>query len=107
MCSKKLKNTIGKIDPLLGGDKILDKLGLPSVLGEENGIFNQPEAILSTGSTISDPTAAPNAVDAGVLAARDDERRRRLSASGQNSTILTGSNGLGGASTGRKSLLGA
>lgn len=106
MCSKQLKKTIKKVDPLMGGDKILDSLGLPSVFGDKNGIFNQPEAVLSTGSTVADPVAAQN-VDAGVIAARDDERRRRLAASGQGSTILTGSSGLGGASTGRKSLLGA
>ena len=54
------------------------------------------------------PDAPPAAQDAGVDAAREDEKRRRLAASGQGSTILTGPNGVtSAASTGAKTLLGA
>ena len=105
MCGSKLKDTIKKVDPLMGGDKILDAVGLPSVFGEENSIFGQE--VVTTGSTVTAPDA-PTEVDAGVLAAREDERRRRLAAAGQNSTILTSSSGLNSAaSTGQKTLLGA
>lgn len=106
MCTSKVKKIIKKVDPLMGGDAILDKVGLPSMFGDENG-FVQDAAIPTTGSTVEAPQA-PTEVDAGVLAAREDERRRRLAAGGQNSTVLTGSSGVtGGANVGRKTLLGA
>jgi hypothetical protein len=103
MCSSKLKKIIKKVDPLMGGDKILDKVGLPSMFGDENGFVQEP---VEMGATqIASAPEAPTEVDGGVLAARDDERRRRAAAAGQNSTILTG--GLGSANTGQKTLLGA
>lgn len=106
MCSSKLKKTIKKIDPLMGGDVILDKIGLPSVFGEENGLLAEPEVPTVTGVAPVDD--APTQVDAGVLEARDDERRRRLAAAGAGSTILTGASGINtAASTGQKTLLGA
>jgi hypothetical protein len=103
MCSSKLKKIIKKVDPLMGGDKILDKVGLPAMFGDENGFVQEP---VEMGATqIASAPEAPTEVDGGVLAARDDERRRRAAAAGQNSTILTG--GLGSANTGQKTLLGA
>lgn len=103
MCSSKLKKIIKKVDPLMGGDKILDKVGLPSMFGDENGFVQEP---VEMGATqIASAPEAPTEVDGGVLAAREDERRRRAAAAGQNSTILTG--GLGSANTGQKTLLGA
>tara|TARA_Y100001949_G_scaffold176236_1_gene188541 strand:- start:43071 stop:43382 length:312 start_codon:yes stop_codon:yes gene_type:complete len=103
MCSTKLKKIIKKVDPLMGGDKILDDLGLPSVFGDEQGFVQEP--IEMGASQVAAAPDAPTEVDGGVLAARDDERRRRAAAAGQNSTILTG--GLGSANTGQKTLLGA
>ena len=56
----------------------------------------------------SAPDAAPTSQDPGALAAREDEKRRRLAASGQSSTVLTGSLGLSGAApTAKKTVLGA
>jgi hypothetical protein len=103
MCGSKLKKIIKKVDPLMGGDKILDALGLPSVFGDEKGFVQEP--IEMGASQVAAAPDAPTEVDGGVLAARDDERRRRAAAAGQNSTILTG--GLGSANTGQKTLLGA
>lgn len=54
------------------------------------------------------PDAPPTAQDADVLAARESEKRRRLQASGQGGTVLTGSLGLSGAApTAKKTVLGA
>ena len=56
----------------------------------------------------SSPDAAPTSQDPAALAAREDEKRRRLAASGQSSTVLTGSLGLSGAApTAKKTVLGA
>jgi len=103
MCSSKLKNIIKKVDPLMGGDKILDSLGLPSVFGDKHGMVQEPVELGAT--QVTSAPEAPTEVDGGVLAARESERRRRAAAAGQNSTILTG--GLGSANTGQKTLLGA
>lgn len=103
MCSSKLKKIIKKVDPLMGGDAILDKVGLPSVFGDENGFVQEPVEIGAT--QVAAAPEAPTEVDSGVMAARESERRRRAAAAGQNSTILTG--GLGAANTGQKTLLGA
>jgi hypothetical protein len=103
MCSSKLKKIIKKVDPLMGGDKVLDSLGLPSVFGDKHGMVQEP---VEMGATqVASAPEAPTEVDGGVLAARESERRRRAAAAGQNSTILTG--GLGSANTGQKTLLGA
>ena len=102
----KAKNIIKKVDPLLGGDKILDKLGLPSLMGENNGILATPE--VATGSTVDSTTSTPTAVSSDTEAAREAQRRRQLAAAGLSGNILTGSSGLGSASTtGAKSLLGS
>jgi hypothetical protein len=103
MCTSSIKKIIKKVDPLMGGDKILDKLGLPSVFGDKHGFVQDPVEIGT--NTVSAVAEAPTEVDGGVLAAREDERRRRAAAAGQSSTILTG--GLGAANTGQKTLLGA
>jgi hypothetical protein len=109
MCGSKLnkinllhKKVIKKIDPLMGGDKVLDYLGLPSVFGDEGGFIKEPVEL--GANTVAAAPDAPTEVDSGVLAARDDERRRRAAAAGQSSTIL--SSNLGAAPTGRKTLLG-
>lgn len=115
MCGSKIGKIINKVtslhdklDPITKPlrDKAEDSLGLPR--SGEIGTAMFPDAIDLTGSTVESVDNTPSTVDAGVLAAKDDERRRRAASAGQNSTILTGSNGLsGGVQTGRKTLLGA
>ncbi|HGM4941627.1 hypothetical protein [Serratia sp. 201] len=58
-------------------------------------------------STPPQPQAAPQAQDAAVIDAADKDKARRRAAAGQQSTILTGSQGATGqASTTGKTLLG-
>ena len=117
MCGKSIKKLVNKaidLDPLRGGDTILEGLGLPNLTGENTGMLGASdrakkaaeaaaEAAGSVGSTAAAPTTSSDSVQAAV----DAERKRRLAQSGQNGTILTGSSGvLGGASTGQKTLLG-
>lgn len=117
MCGKSIKklvNKVVKLDPLRGGDVLLEGMGLPNMFGEKTGMFNKAErdkelakaaseAAGSVGSTAAAVTTSSDSVQAAVEA----ERKRRLAQSGQNGTILTGSSGvLGGASTGQKTLLG-
>lgn len=91
---------IKKIDPLRGGDVILDKFGLPNLLGDKNGILN--EQADSANTTVTGPAETTN-VAGDVQAARDSEKRRRAAAAGMSSTILGGG---GSASTSTKTLLG-
>ncbi|WP_044271478.1 hypothetical protein [Pseudomonas fluorescens] len=117
MCGKSIKKLVNKVvelDPLRGGDVILEGMGLPNMFGENTGMFNKAErekaaakaAAEAAGSTASTAVAATTSSDS-VQAAVEAERKRRLAQSGQNGTILTGSSGvLGGASTGQKTLLG-
>lgn len=109
MCGSSLggiTKIIKKIDPLRGGDVILDKLGLPSLMGDKQGLLNEPAAPTAAeavGSTAAAPTTSSDSVQAAVEA----ERKRRLAQSGQNGTILTGASGvLGNANTSQKTLLG-
>lgn len=94
-------DTIKKIDPLRGGDVVLDKLGLPSLMGDENGLLTTNDMVLQSGGP--DPEQAKN-VAGDVQAARDDEKRRRAAAAGMSSTILGGS--MAGTRTSNKTLLG-
>lgn len=117
MCGKGIKKLVNKVvalDPLRGGDVILEGMGLPNMFGENTGMFNKAErekeaakaASEAAGSVTSTSAAATTSSDS-VQAAVEAERKRRLAQSGQNGTILTGSSGvLGGASTGQKTLLG-
>ncbi|MNG17255.1 hypothetical protein D3C84_1012310 [compost metagenome] len=117
MCGKSIKKVINKVvdlDPLRGGDVILEGLGLPSLMGENTGMLNKSDrdkaaakaAEAAAGSVASTATAPTTSSDS-VQSAVDAERRRRLAQSGQNGTILTGSSGLsGGANTNQKTLLG-
>ncbi|KRP78090.1 hypothetical protein [Pseudomonas lactis] len=116
MCGKSIKKLVNKVvelDPLRGGDVILEGMGLPNMFGENTGMFNKAErekaaakaAAEAAGST--SPGAAPTTSSDSVQAAVEAERKRRLAQSGQNGTILTGSSGvLGGANTSQKTLLG-
>jgi hypothetical protein len=115
MCGKKIKKLMNKVidlDPLRGGDVILEGMGLPNLTGENTGFLNKAErdkaaAEAMTGSGTTANPAAPTTSSDSVQAAIDAERRRRLAQSGQNGTILTGASGLlGGANTGQKTLLG-
>ena len=40
---KKVNKIIGKIDPLRGGDVILDSMGLPNMMGEDKGMLTAGE----------------------------------------------------------------
>jgi len=114
MCGKSIKKLVNKVvdlDPLRGGDVILEGMGLPNLTGENTGFLNKAErdkaaAEAMTGSTTASTTAPTTSSDS-VQAAIDAERRRRLAQSGQNGTILTGASGvLGNANTSQKTLLG-
>ena len=89
MCGKAIKKvanvaTLGLAGGLLGDDKA------PSI--------SLPEAPAA---------AAPTTSSDSVQAAVEAERKRRLAASGQGGTILTGATGvLGNANTSQKTLLG-
>ncbi len=115
MCGKSIKKLVNKVvalDPLRGGDVILEGMGLPNMFGENTGMFNKAErekaaAEAASGSGTSANPAAPTTSSDSVQAAVEAERKRRLAQSGQNGTILTGSSGvLGNANTGQKTLLG-
>lgn len=115
MCGKSIKNLVNKVvklDPLRGGDVLLEGMGLPNMFGENTGMFNKAErekaaAEAATGSGTSANPAAPTTSSDSVQAAVEAERKRRLVQSGQNGTILTGSSGvLGNANTSQKTLLG-
>ena len=115
MCGKSIKklvNKVVKLDPLRGGDVLLEGMGLPNMFGENTGMFNKAErekaaAEAATGSGTSANPAAPTTSSDSVQAAVEAERKRRLAQSGQNGTILTGSSGvLGNANTSQKTLLG-
>lgn len=101
----KAKKIIKKVDPLMGGDVILDKLGLPSVLGDKNGFLAEP-VVPETGS-VAAASSTPTAVSEDTQAARDAQRRRQLSAAGLSGNVLTGASGLASATTTGKSLLGS
>lgn len=87
---------IKKIDPLRGGDVILEKAGVPTMTGkgDKNIMGATPEK-----------TADPVAEKAAVMPVADDDkvtsaRRRRLALQqqqqGRSSTILTDADRLGG-----------
>ena len=81
-------------------------LGLPSSSTIGTELF--PSAENLAGSTVKSPATVASDQDAAVLQAREDEKRRRLAAAGQSSTILTGAGGLSNAAnTGMKTVLGA
>ncbi|WKL53090.1 hypothetical protein Q1W70_00350 [Pseudomonas kielensis] len=115
MCAKKLKKLVNKVvdlDPLRGGDVLLEGMGMPNLTGENTGMLNKADrekaaAEAMTGSGTTAPSTAPTTSSDSVQAAVEAERRRRLAQSGQNSTLLTGSSGLlGNANTSQKTLLG-
>lgn len=118
MCGKSIKKLMNKVidlDPLRGGDVILEGLGLPNLTGENTGMLGKADrekaaaeaAAEAAGSITSAGTTAATTSSDSVQAAVEAERKRRLAQSGQNGTILTGSSGvLGNANTSQKTLLG-
>lgn len=114
MCGKSIKKLMNKaidLDPLRGGDVILEGMGLPNLTGENTGFLGkadrEKEAAKAAAGSVTSTATAPTTSSDSVQAAVDAERRRRLAQSGQNGTILTGSSGLlGGANTSTKTLLG-
>lgn len=106
--SKKATKIFKKLDPLQGGDVILDKLGLPSLTGSDYGLLTGQGQDAMTGSTAAAPDTTPTSVDPAVIEARNAQRRRQLQAAGLSSTIATGAGGLSGsANTAVKTLLGS
>lgn len=107
--SKKAKKILKKIDPLMGGDKILDKLGLPSVFGDKYGIGGPGDAAeASATGSVEAPPPSVSVVSDETQEAREAQRKRQLAAAGLGGNILTGAGGLGGAATtSGKSLLGS
>jgi hypothetical protein len=112
---KKLMNKVIDLDPLRGGDVILEGMGLPNMTGENTGMLGKADrekaaakaAAEAAGSVTTAGTTAATTSSDSVQAAVEAERKRRLAQSGQNGTILTGSSGvLGNANTSQKTLLG-
>lgn len=109
--SKKIKRTIAKFD---FGGQLLGQMGLPDplseALGTSPGQFAKEDAeklAKEQAGSVAAPTATPTAVSDETLSAREAQRRRQLAAAGMGGTQLTGSSGLGSATTSMKSLLGS
>lgn len=106
---QKIGKKIKKIDPLRGGDVIIEKAGLPTLTGQGDknilGSFGgASEANSSEGSQLVTPAGAPTTDEARQAADQANILRRRR---GRASTILT--SGQGDTSTvnvGTKTLLG-
>lgn len=90
---------ISKIDPLRGGDKILEMAGVPTLTGQgdKNILGATPEA-----TDVSVPSAPT--IDDAVVA--DDASRALARRRGRQSTVLSNTN-FNQVSTAGKSLLGA
>ncbi|MDN6861931.1 MULTISPECIES: hypothetical protein [Pseudomonas] len=116
MCGKSIKKLMNKaidLDPLRGGDVILEGLGLPNLTGENTGMLGKADREKAAAKAAEEAAgsvagaAAPTTSSDSVQAAVEAERKRRLAQSGQGGTILTGSSGvLGNANTSQKTLLG-
>ena len=104
----KIGKKIKKIDPLRGGDKIIEGLGLPTLTGESDknvlSSFGGAEANSTEGAQLVSPAGAPTTDEARKASENANIMRRRR---GRASTILT--SGQGDTSTvnvGTKTLLG-
>ena len=93
--------------------KIGDPLGLPDPLDlwgteKEKAAKDAKDAAEANAAALaSSQTTSPTLSGDDVSAAREAERQRKLALSGQSSTILTSSQGLGSGTTGAKTLLGS
>lgn len=67
----------------------------------------QDQAAAEAAALQSSQTNQPTLAGDDVAAAREAERQRKLALSGQSSTILTGSSGLGANTNSGKTLLGS
>ena len=68
---------------------------------------SKPKTPKVTAAPIAPPVITPIDADADAKRAGDDERRKRMAASGRSDTILTGGLGdISEAATGKKKLLG-
>lgn len=103
----KIGKAVKKIDPLRGGDVILEKAGLPTFTGEgEKNIMNALSGATAGGSTVISDTTAPKAptIDDAVL---EEERARTASRrKGRSATILSTDLNQPGAGVSKKTLLG-
>lgn len=93
-----LGKKISKIDPLRGGDKILEGIGLPTLTGEgdKNILGSTPE---------QQEIKVPNAPTVDDALAADDASRSLARRRGRTSTVLANTN-FNQISTANKSLLG-
>lgn len=100
----KIAKKIKKVDPLRGGDVLLEKVGLPSLTGEgDKGIFGAAPTEATEGAQLT-PVAAPTTDDARQAAEQANIMRRRR---GRASTLLTGRSGdTSAVNVGTKTLLG-
>lgn len=100
----KIVKKIKKVDPLRGGDKLLEKIGLPTVTGEGGkSLFGGAAPEAQEGAQLT-PVGTPTTDEARQAAEQSNIQRRRR---GRASTILT--SGQGDTSTvnvGTKTLLG-
>ena len=85
-----------KVDPLMGGDKILDKLGLPSVFGDKYGIGGPGDAEAAYAAGSETAPVPESLVGEETMAAREAQRKRMLAAAGLGGNVLTGAGGLSG-----------
>lgn len=86
--------------------KAIKKIANVATLGLAGGLLGNDQAVAP--AVVEAPAAAaPSTSSDSVQAAVEAERKRRLAASGQGGTILTGATGvLGNANTSQKTLLG-
>lgn len=101
---KNLSKKIKKVDPLRGGDALLEKAGLPTVTGEgDKSIFGADPTMPEAGQQLT-PAGVPTIDDARAAADQSDLLRRRR---GRAATILTGRSGdTSTVNVGTKTLLG-
>ena len=85
--------------------KAIRKIANVATLGLAGGLLGEDQA--APAAVEAPAAAAPTTSSDSVQAAVEAERKRRLAASGQGGTILTGATGvLGNANTSQKTLLG-
>lgn len=102
----KITKVIKKVDPLRGGDKILEAVGLPSFTGEgDKGLFGAGGEVQG-GNQVLTTAAGPETTDeARESAERSGNLRKRR---GRAATILTSKGGdTSTVNVGTKTLLGS
>lgn len=96
---------IKKVDPLRGGDVLLEKVGLPTLTGTgDKSIFGDQSGGLAAEGAQLTPAGPPTTDEARQAAEQANVLRRRR---GRASTILTGNQGdTSAVNVGTKTLLG-